>query len=143
MTVCAEVFSGYTRAMLDALPYRKPILALFGVIILLLLLQAMFPRQAKPFDITATAEEDCEGEALSVPYEYTGGVVEPWSCQVQCQDQKLRYLVYTNGVATQCEPLPGCNDWGEDRGVTCKIPGGAEVPMTGGVPSMMTSQQSS
>lgn len=126
--------------MFDALPYRKPVLIIFGVIVALLLIQAVFPRQAVPRDLTASAEEDCVGEALPIPYEYTGNVVDPWSCQVQCQDQKQRYLVYTNGVATQCETLPGCNDWGEDRGQTCNIPGSEDVPMTTDMSSAVSSQ---
>jgi hypothetical protein len=113
--------------MLESIPYRKPTLALFGVIVVLLFIQALFPRQASPVDPADMVKGECEGEALAVPYAYTGNVVEPWSCKVQCTDQKQRYLLYTNGVATQCEKLPGCNDYGEDRGETCTIPGNASV----------------
>lgn len=70
--------------------------------------------------------EECRGEALSIPFAYNWGPVDPHSCKVQCDDGKLRYLVYTNGMATQCEELPGCLDYGEDHGVTCRIPGQAE-----------------
>jgi hypothetical protein len=106
----------------------KPLLLFFGVIVALLFFHAMFPPNPPQRDLSAAATEDCIGEPLSVPYEYTGNVVEPWSCQPQCADKKQRYLVYTNGLATQCEMLPGCNDYGEDRGQTCRIPGAASVP---------------
>jgi hypothetical protein len=130
--------------MLDSLPYRKPTLAIFGVIIALLFIQALFPRQAKPMKPQDLATEDCIGEPLSIPFAYTGNVVDPWSCQIQCQDKKQRYLVYTNGAATQCEILPGCNDFGEDHGETCRIPGGASIaPMSGTGKSLVSSQRSS
>jgi hypothetical protein len=143
MVVSSGAFSGYTSAMFDSLPFRRPVLAVFGIIILLLVLQALFPRQAKPVDLNEMAEEDCVGDPLPIPYEYTGNVVDPWSCQVQCTDQKRRYLVYTNGVATQCEELPGCNDWGEDRGQTCRIPGEADVSASGSFMTTIGSQANS
>ncbi len=111
--------------MSTSLAHSRSLWIFFGVIFVLLFLQALFPRQVVPYDPEQMAEGDCEGTPISVPYEYTGNVIDPWSCQVQCQDKKQHYLVYTNGIGTQCEPLPGCNDWGEDRGVTCKVPGAA------------------
>jgi hypothetical protein len=67
-------------------------------------------------------EEDCIGTPIVVPYKYTGGVNDPHACALQCADDQPRYVLYSNGVATQCEEPPGCNDKGEDEGVTCKPP---------------------
>ncbi len=55
-------------------------------------------------------------------FPFIGTVNQPWSCQEQCNDDKPRYLLYSNGKATQCETPPGCNDTGEDSNVTCKPP---------------------
>lgn len=60
----------------------------------------------------------CIGEPIVVSYEYSGWS-KPHECAVQCKDDRPRYIVYTDGRATQCETPPGCNDWGEDKGVTC------------------------
>lgn len=104
-----------------------------------LLFSALFPRQAKPRDISADASVTCKGTPINVPLAYTGSPLDPWSCQPQCDDKQQHYLVYTNGVATQCETLPGCFDTGEDSGVTCKIPGSA-LPVT---PNVTPASQSS
>lgn len=112
---------------MSSISIPKPLLYFGGLILLVLLVQAVFPKQAKPFDPKETATTECVGTPIQVPYEYKGTVVEPWSCRPQCDDQKQHYLVYVNGIATQCEMLPGCNDWGEDRGETCKIPGGNDA----------------
>ncbi len=61
----------------------------------------------------------CVGEPIVVEYSYAGGMMGPHECKVQCDTQKPRYILYTDNRATQCEPLPGCNDWGEDNGVEC------------------------
>lgn len=66
---------------------------------------------------------ECIGEALEVDYPFQGGFLEPHACKPQCDDGKQRYILYSNGKATQCQMIPGCLDWGEDRGVTC-IPSG-------------------
>ncbi len=95
----------------------------FGIILLVLIFHALFPRQVQPYTPEETTMENCIGTPINVPYSYTGNVVDPWSCKPQCDDDKPRYLLYTNAVATQCETPPGCNDWGEDRGIRCKIPG--------------------
>jgi hypothetical protein len=110
--------------MLSDSSYARPLKIFFGIIAVLLVVHALFPPEPKKFDPSAMADGQCEGEALMVPYEYNGNVVDPWSCKIQCDDQKQRYLVYMNNVGTQCEPLPGCNDQGEDRGVTCRLPSG-------------------
>ena len=109
-----------------------------GAIAVVLLFSALFPKQAKPRDVTQIATDECKGEPISVPLAYTGSPLDPWSCQPQCDDKKQRYLVYTNGVATQCDVPPGCFDAGEDGGVTCKIPANA-VPVTPAPQSSATS----
>ncbi len=109
-----------------------------GVVAVVLLFSALFPKQAKPRDVTQIATDTCKGEPINVPLAYVGSPLDPWSCQPQCDDKKQRYLVYTNGVATQCETLPGCFDTGEDSGMTCKIPGDS-VPVTPAVQSSASS----
>ena len=64
--------------------------------------------------------EACSGEPISVSYAYGGGLMGPHECKDQCGSDQERYILYSNGQATQCEPLPGCSDWGEDNGITCK-----------------------
>ena len=61
----------------------------------------------------------CKGEPIFVDYPYSGEFLDPWECKVQCDDGIQRYIYYSNGLATQCQDLPGCNDWGEDHGETC------------------------
>lgn len=68
------------------------------------------------------ANQACVGQPLEVDYPYQGGMLDPHACAVQCEDEVQRYIVYTNGKATQCQILPGCLDWGEDQGTTCVIP---------------------
>lgn len=68
------------------------------------------------------AEAACIGEPIVVNFPYLGTVNDPWTCQVQCAEGKEKFILYTNGKATQCEELPGCNDRGEDDGVTCAPP---------------------
>jgi hypothetical protein len=66
--------------------------------------------------------DPCIGEPITVNYAYNRGVLEPHACQPQCADGRQRYILYSNDLATQCQTPPGCNDWGEDRGVTCVPP---------------------
>ena len=75
-----------------------------------------------PGDI-AQEGDPCVGEPIVVDYAYDYRMLEPHACLPQCSDQKQRYIQYTNGIATQCETPPGCNDTGEDRKVTCVAPG--------------------
>ena len=65
----------------------------------------------------------CIGDPLPVDQDYGGGPIKEWSCKPSCDDGKQRYLVYKNGYATQCGAPPNCYDDGEDKGVTCEIPG--------------------
>ncbi len=70
----------------------------------------------------------CRGEPIVVDFPYLGTVNDPWTCRVQCEDNRPRYILYTNGRATQCQDPPGCYDTGEDTGVTCTPPArGAEA----------------
>lgn len=92
-----------------------------GFIVLLLAVQWILPERVPTLE-PPEPQAECKGEPIFVDFAYNGGVNEPWTCRVQCDDQKQRYVVYTNGTATQCEDLPGCNDWGEDNGVTCTAP---------------------
>ena len=64
----------------------------------------------------------CRGDPIEVSYPYHGGMLQPHACKPQCKDDKQRYILYTNGKATQCQTPPGCLDWGEDQGVTCEPP---------------------
>lgn len=67
--------------------------------------------------------QDCKGTPIIVPYSYGGGMLDPHECKVQCDEGVQKYILYSDGQATQCQDLPGCNDTGEDRGVTCIPPG--------------------
>lgn len=91
------------------------------LIILILVVQWVLPPRMPEVEVPAPVA-DCFGKPLAVDYPYNGTVNEPWACQAQCEDGIQRYLVYTNNTATQCQALPGCNDTGEDSGVTCRIP---------------------
>ncbi|MDO8648391.1 MAG: hypothetical protein Q7R81_01270 [Candidatus Peregrinibacteria bacterium] len=108
------------------MPSRSPILNLTFALVAFtaaVLVWQTFLRpapQARPEE--PIVEEECVGEPIVVAYAYEGTVVEPHACLPQCSDDLPRYVLYTNGKATQCEPPPGCNDFGEDTGVTCKVP---------------------
>lgn len=106
----------------------------------ILLFSALFPKQAKPRDLNADAPDDCKGMPIQVALAYTGGPLDPWSCKPQCDDKQQHYLLYTNGVATQCGELPGCYDSGEDDGVTCKIPTNSNIAPVGSASSAQTSE---
>jgi len=77
----------------------------------------------KAVDLMGQQNIECKGQPLEVDYPYHGGFLDPHACKIQCEDGILRYIVYTNGKATQCDTTPGeCLDWGEDHGFTCVIP---------------------
>lgn len=101
---------------------NRPLQIFLGALVFILFVQALFPPSAPVRDPEDLVAGDCVGEPIEVPYAYTGSPVDPWSCQPQCEDDEPRYLLYTNGVATQCQEPPGCFDSGEDNGVTCRIP---------------------
>lgn len=94
-----------------------------GIILLVLIVQSIFPSTYVPEPPKPAAPVvACVGAPIPVAYAYTGTVNEPWDCKVQCDDGKPRYILYSNGKAAQCETPPGCNDFGEDNGITCNPP---------------------
>ncbi len=93
-----------------------------GALLLVVAVQSLFPRAYVPEPKPPVVEVPCLGTPINVDFAYNGTVNEPWSCQEQCEDDQPRYLLYTNGKATQCQVPPGCNDTGEDTGVTCVPP---------------------
>lgn len=72
-----------------------------------------------PTDPGPQPDASCIGDPIVVTYAYAGWS-KPHECAVQCADDQPRYILYTDGRATQCETPPGCNDWGEDKGTTCE-----------------------
>lgn len=92
-----------------------------GGILLIIVVQAFLPEGPLP-GVTPVKTESCVGQPIVVDYDFGGSFMEPHACAVQCDDDKPRYILYKNGKATQCETPPGCNDYGEDRGVTCEVP---------------------
>ena len=92
-----------------------------GVVCALMLCVVVVQAVTDPAPPTAPPPEPettCVGTPISVTYAYAGWS-KPHECAVQCEDDKPRYILYSDGRATQCETPPGCNDWGEDKGVTC------------------------
>lgn len=100
--------------------FRTVLTAFLVIIFAMVIVQAFTTKDAEEYK--PKPDQPCVGEPLQVNYPYYGGSNDPHECQVQCDDQIQRYLVYTNGKATQCQILPGCLDWGEDQGVTCDPP---------------------
>jgi len=98
---------------------------LFGVVLVSLLYFSIREPKVPPPDVIE--EEDCVGEAIVVDYDYQGGVNTPHECKIQCEDDEPRYILYANGMATQCEDPPGCIDAGEDDGITCTPPAAMSI----------------
>ncbi len=63
----------------------------------------------------------CKGAPIKVDYAYDGYPVGPNECLKQCNNKQQMYILYTNGLATQCQDDLGCNDTGEDGGTTCQL----------------------
>lgn len=101
--------------------FTRVVTGVLGLLFCVLVIQAVIPRTYTPEPREPVVEQLCLGTPIVVDYAFTGGYLEPWACESQCDDNKQHYIVYSNGKATQCEPPPGCNDWGEDTGVTCRI----------------------
>ncbi len=99
-------------------------LGLFLIIVFVTVITQSFIRPTAG-DYEAPASAECVGTPIKVDYPFAGGFLEPHACASQCQDMQQHYILYDNGKATQCQILPGCLDWGEDRGVTCVVPGTA------------------
>ncbi len=104
-------------------PLDRAIVGLCTLILLTVAIQAFFPAQYVSVpQVPKTPVIACAGAPIVVDFPFTGGVNEPWTCKVQCDDDEPRYILYTNGKATQCEIPPGCNDTGEDSNITCTPP---------------------
>lgn len=101
---------------------ERIILGALGVLLFIVVVQSVTPATFKPRPKIPVVEVPCKGKPITVDFAYTGSVNDPWSCKEQCDDDQPRYLLYTNGKATQCEVPPGCNDAGEDSGQTCTVP---------------------
>lgn len=101
---------------------ERIIFSTLGVLLVIVAVQAVVPVTYVPRPKPPVVEVPCKGTPIKVDFAYTGGVNDPWTCKPQCDDDKPRYILYSNGKATQCETPPGCNDTGEDNGVTCTVP---------------------
>lgn len=99
----------------------KLVLPFFGLVLIVLAVQASRSIVLMP-EPPPQPGQMCKGEPIIAGYPYQGGLLDPHACKVQCEDGRQRYVVYTNGMATQCQEPPGCLDWGEDNGVTCEPP---------------------
>ncbi len=123
------MFSSFLSSLFSLLFVRMrfdPEKATIGVLTAMLVILAVQTARGpvthgKAGDI-AEEGDPCIGEAIIAQYSYDNRMLEPHECKVQCADNKPRYILYTNKMATQCETPPGCNDWGEDRRVTCVPP---------------------
>lgn len=93
-----------------------------GALLIVVAGQSLFPRPYVSQPKEPVVEVSCIGTPITVDFAYNGTVNEPWTCEEQCDNNQPRYILYTNGKATQCQTLPGCNDTGEDSGVTCTPP---------------------
>lgn len=100
--------------------YGKSFAALIAVITAVLIVQGTVLAD-KASEYKPKENQPCDGEPLYVDYPFYGGMLDPHACAPQCEDNVQRYIVYTNGKATQCGSIPGCLDWGEDHGVTCEV----------------------
>src|SRR5207237_225282 len=107
-------------SLMDRMPYY--IGGTLGLILLIVVVQAFLPEGPLAVPPPPVQSETCIGDPIVVSYDFGGTFMEPHECIVQCADNKPRYILYKNGQATQCETPPGCNDYGEDRGVTCEVP---------------------
>lgn len=98
--------------------FGRALTALIIVIGIVLIANAFFIQNTAE-DFAPEPDLACEGEPITVDYTFHGGMLQPHACKPQCNTDTQRYVLYKNGKATQCQKLPGCLDWGEDRGVTC------------------------
>lgn len=108
-----------------SLSFRTPFhtaTALLFTVILLVLGAYAFVIDTDDHQYKPKKGQPCEGIPITVDYPFHGGMLQPHACKPQCQDGTQRYVLYTNGKATQCQKPPGCLDWGEDNGVTCEPP---------------------
>lgn len=99
--------------------FQRIIIGVLGVLLLVVAVQAMVPRTTVIDPEPPPVQEACKGTPIVVDYPYEGEYIDDWACERQCEDGLVHYVQYSNGKTTQCEPLPGCNDLGEDRGIEC------------------------
>lgn len=90
-----------------------------AVMLGIVLAQAALPSPEPPTAPPAPPAKACVGRPIAVDYEFSGWL-QPHECAVQCADDEPRYILYTDGRATQCQTPPGCNDEGEDKGIFCE-----------------------
>ncbi len=95
--------------------------AVCALMFVVVAVQAAFPAGVPVPPPPGEPEVECVGESIPVDYTFAGWN-EPHACAVQCEDDEPRYILYSDGQATQCEPPPGCNDLGEDKGILCRPP---------------------
>jgi len=107
--------------LLPSNPLHRFIYGALALIAIIVIIQS-FTEPVAPKPKPPTPVVPCRGEALLVDYPYDGGYLEPWACEIQCEDGIQRYILYSNGKASQCEEVPGCLDWGEDNGELCTPP---------------------
>lgn len=102
-------------------PYGKAVIAVIGIISLTIFYD-VFIDDKSTSEFTPKTNQLCEGTPIKVNYPYHGGMLGPHACAPQCDGDVQRFVLYSNGKATQCQKIPGCLDWGEDQGVTCLPP---------------------
>lgn len=91
-----------------------------AIVAVVVLAQSLLPERVRL--IPPPPPVPCRGEPIVVAFSFDGTIQKEWTCKVQCEDKKPRYILYANDRATQCEELPGCNDYGEDHNITCVPP---------------------
>lgn len=102
---------------------EKSITGMCIAIVLIVAVQAFLPENYKTPPPTPPAKMvDCRGAAIPLNQPYLGVPIEPWTCKIQCDDGKPRFILYSNGKATQCDTPPACFDSGEDNNIECKPP---------------------
>lgn len=102
--------------------FQRGVIGLLGILLLIVVAQSVIPSQYVPQEREPVEEQACIGTPIRVEYAFNGGYLDPWACEEQCGSDQPRYVLYSNGKATQCETPPGCNDFGEDNGITCIPP---------------------
>jgi len=99
--------------------------AILGIVLVVLIFQSVSGHDV-PQPNLANPDAPCVGQPIVVNYPFPhpedADFENPWECQVQCADKVQRYILYSNGRATQCSKVPGCLDQGEDNWATCTPP---------------------
>lgn len=106
------------NSFLSQAVYEKAVSILIVCITLLLVYDMSIAKRSTAVS-KPKINQACIGTPIEVDYAYHGNMLAPHACAQQCNTNVQRYVLYTNGKATQCQTLPGCLDWGEDQGVTC------------------------